>query len=443
MSVFISMKFLHSYILSAAVIISMAASITSCGSDSPDRGQDGGKKSLKRCILLYAVASNNLYSNLVSDKEEILEAAAKIDMDGLEMLVYQVTFTKDDKGRLHHETSLLRLVKGKDGACEFIKIRDYDSSLYSTDPRRITEVMTEVRRLKDADKYGLILWSHGTGIDPAFSTHTPPWGTKSGTGDYVRETFNSQDKGAFFSFGSDNDPGKDKKDEDDKIIEKYYDKIDIDELAEAIPSGMFDFIWFDACYMGGIETAYELKGKCEKLVAYPTEVYTPGMPYDKTMPYLLREKPLLEDAARIFFDYYDQHPSSTYHAATVAVLDMNHIDEVAEVSSRIYGGKTLKSAVGLQKYSRSSHGPFYDFGQYVRECADQNDMQQLKSDFESAMNRFVVYKAATPRDFNGNVIASDNFSGLSCFHYSPESSTDKAKYYRSLKWYDMIYPDDK
>lgn len=71
-------------------------------------------------------------------------------------------------------------------------------------------------------------------------------------------------------------------------------------LADAIPDGVFDFIWFDACYMSGIETAYELRDKCDTFVAYPTEVYTPGMPYNLTIPYILKETPDLKSAASEF-----------------------------------------------------------------------------------------------------------------------------------------------
>ena len=91
--------------------------------------------------------------------------------------------------------------------------RAYDKDIYSTDPRRISAVIEDVRALTNANNYGLIFWSHGTGIDPSFSTHD----TRSDCDEMVF----SETRHSFYSFGSDNNPEKDK---------GYYDEIDIDEL---------------------------------------------------------------------------------------------------------------------------------------------------------------------------------------------------------------------
>ena len=67
--------------------------LTVAGCDSNNDGPKPYDGPTKRAVLLYAVASNNLYSNLRSDKAEIIKAANNMNLDGLSMLVYQVAPT--------------------------------------------------------------------------------------------------------------------------------------------------------------------------------------------------------------------------------------------------------------------------------------------------------------------------------------------------------------
>ena len=49
-----------------------------------------------------------------------------------------------------------------------------------------------------------------------------------------------------------------------------------------------DFIIFDACFMGSVEVAYELRDVCDKIVASPTEVIAEGMDYITMASYLMK-----------------------------------------------------------------------------------------------------------------------------------------------------------
>lgn len=386
-----------------ASVFSLLLTLTSCTNDSPDEPKQG--ENIKSTVLLYAVASNNLYSNLIEDKEEILSAASRMDMTGLRMLVYQVT--------PYDEPALLEVKKQIDGTAVFETVKEYSKELYSTDPRRISEVIEDVRTNYKSNLYGLVLWSHGTGLDPFTSTRA--------------------DADAFipmlYSFGSDKDSDKNS---------LYSDQINIDELADAIPDNMFNFIWFDACYMSGIETIYELRDKCEYFVGYPTEVFTPGMPYDLTLPYFLAENPDLKGGAEKFFNYYANHSSSSYRVATVCVIDMDKLEPVADYCKVAYSGTYLYSNLGLQKYTRGSIGPFYDFGQYSRLMAANNESAPDIKYFEEALDGMVIYSAATDTDFNYYPINKENFSGVSC-HLFFDDGSKKSEFYKTLDWYKRVY----
>lgn len=392
------------------LLVSCMSFISCGGKDEPKIPISTENRDLT--VLLYAVASNDLESYLESDKKEILSGVNNTDMRGMCMLVYQVTS--------HGDPLLLEVVKENDGAYVYKELKSYDRSLYSTDPRRISEVIEDVKEFREADDYGLILWSHGTGLDPSFSDH----------GEVSLSDLGRIEPEMCFSFGADKDSSKNP---------YYTDAIDIDELASSLPDDMFHFIWFDACYMSGIETLYELKNKCKYFVGYPTEVFSPGMPYNLTVPYFLQKNPDLQGGAEAFFNYYDKNPDSQLQVATVCVADMSEIESVADACKKIYSGATsTPSTDGLICYTRKKVGPFYDFGQYTLRCGSERNEDYI-SEFDNAMKRFVIWCAATDVDFNYHSIDKSEYSGLSCYIYDPASVADKMTYYRSLSWYKRVY----
>lgn len=354
-------------------------------------------------ILLYAIASD---LPLDADKKEILRVAPSLDLKNNSFYLYQVYQSG--------QPQLLKLTnEGGTGAWKSVKT--YDRALYSTDPERIAAVIEDFRNLEEANQRGVIFWSHGTGWSPSFSNH----------GD--KEAANAP---VFYAFGADKDTDRDK---------NYTDRCDIDELASAIPDKMFEFIWFDVCYMGGIETIYQLRNKCNTFVGMPTEEAGNGMPYDECLPYLMHANPDCISAAEEFFNYYKDGKDVDWDVATIAVADMSQIEPVASICRDAYSGSEVPSAFGLQKYSRGSNGPFYDFGQYTRIKADLNPSAPDMSGFEAAMQKFIIYKGATKRDFSGNIIDQDNFSGISCHLYKPADNSASSKYYRTLDWFKRVY----
>lgn len=383
----------------SAAVVSML-SFSSCGDDVPEVKDD-----INTTVLLYAVASNNLYSNLIDDKNEIIAAARKMDLKGLRMLVYQVT--------PYDKPALMELKHSEDGLYDFVTVKEYGKDLYSTDPIRISEVINDVKTGYQSNLYGLVLWSHGTGLDPFDSTRVVEY----------------EGHPMFHSFGSDRDNDKDN---------SYSDQINIDELADAIPDNLFNFIWFDACYMSGIETIYELKDKCRYFVGYPTEVYTPGMPYDLTLQYILSERPDLTAGAKAFFDYYANYPSAAMQVATVCVVDMDKLEGVADFCKIAYADTPVPSTSTLQKYTRGSIGPFYDFGQYTKAMATGGTSRPNVEEFESAMDEMIIFAAATDKDFNHNPIDSEKFSGISC-HIFIDDGSKKNNFYKNLDWYRRVY----
>ncbi|MDE6299369.1 MAG: hypothetical protein K2M10_06975, partial [Muribaculaceae bacterium] len=354
------------------------------------------------------MASNNLYSNLKNDSIEMTKAAQNIDLRENSVLLYLVSPYAD------RQPGLYELRKNGSNA-KFVPLKEYTREKYSTDPERISEVIADVKELREAKSYGLILWSHALGWSPFFSNRDSYPDLAASRADDISASaiqegaISKVDYVNLYSFGSDKNPGT-----------GYTDKIDIDELAEAIPDNMFEFIWFDACMMSGIETIYELRNKCEYFGAYPTEVFSPGMPYDLTLPYLVKEKADMVGCGREFFNYYAENDYASLRTATIAIADMKGLEPVAEYCKRIYSNTVPPSSVGMNYYSGRQNVayPYYDFGQYTKALIAQHP-EEDEAEFERLMDKFIIYKDATEREFTGQPINQEEYSGVSCHLYKP------------------------
>lgn len=397
------MKF-HLYLI--PLTVSLAGLLFSCSKDDPTPPSQTDK----RTILIYAVATNSLSSALSGDMAEMRMSASSVTGLGkdVNVLLYRLDYSVGPT--LYELDSATR---------DFRVLKEYNRSQFSTDPERISQVIADVRSLRPASAYGLVMWSHASGWMPDFPTHAS--GTKR-------------------SFGLDKNYG-------------YSDSADIDELAESIPVDTFDFIWWDCCYMGGIEVAYQFRNKCRYMVAAPSEVPGDGMPYQLTLPLLAAVHPQLTKAAEEYYNYYlrlsEGMPLREKTPASIAVYDMSAIEEVAESAAYIYKVGELPSEKILQDYSRRPFGPFYDFGQYTRLYAQSSpEGDRAKARFDDAMRRFVVAGYCTPFNFNAWTSTSytdpswytwdtDIYSGITC-HYPDPSTVAEEEYYRSLDWWKYV-----
>lgn len=379
----------------------------SCSEDNPEPPvPQGPMEAVERTVLMYAVASNSLSYNLDLDMKEIQQVAASLDLKKSRLLIYSVQL--DPKTGETMQPKLQRLVKMSYGY-DFQTIKEYDDQNRSTDTERIAAVIADVKYFSPSDKYGLILWSHADAWLPS-----PTW---------------TATDAAQYAFGQDKD-GK----------ESHY--CEMPDLAATIPAGMFDFIWFDSCYMANVETLYQFRGKADYLVGSVTELSEYGMPYDVTLPELLKKDVDLVKTAAL---EYNTYITQTKLPFTVSVLDLNKVENLADVTARCYSDfNCLDGTTGLQCYSRRVNPALYDFGQYTREIVRQNHPEasdELLADFQKALEDVVVYKATTDRSFTGQNMNRANYSGLSCHRLSNQTELKGEKFYRTLDWYSRVYGD--
>lgn len=392
-----SSRFLFLMTLFSVILLCM---LSACKEDEP--GED---THYKTSILLYAVASNNLNYNFNDDFEEIRRAGSSIDLNEADVIIYSV--------QLEGNPELRRMVKNPDDTYGFRTLITYDRDTYSTDPRRISQVIADYTRISNSENRGLILWSHGSGWTPKFADHvvTPP-ATKSASDETVAPMLKA--------FGQD----------------KYNNKsdyCDIIELAEAIPSSTFNYIWFDCCYMSSIEVLYQLRDKADFFVGSPNELVGEGMPYHLTLPFLAKEKYSLLGALDAEVSYFKQNNL----IFAMALIDASALEDVATEAEKAVTGIRTGGAL-LYNYARRPDGPFYDFGQYTREWGNSLGDAWSEQDFNQALSRLVIFKESSERDFSNKVIKPENFSGISV-HFFDDTYEPEEEYYKTLDWFKRVY----
>lgn len=356
--------------------------------EDPSKDPDQNAGSL---TLIYAVASNNLERYLRSDTLEMIKAAPQIDLDRNIVLLYSIT---------RRQTPTLKRLQKVGGDYHFVTVSDYDNSRYSTDPKRINEVISDVLMEYDAKSKGLVFWSHAWGWTYAGSSHVKP----SRAYDTIQ-----------YAYGQDNTDGTD-------------DRCDIDELARAVPDNIFDYIWFDCCYMGSVEVAYEMRNKTPLFIGYPTEIGAQGMPYDLTLPYLASEKPEIVKAANELFDYYNNSIP-----VTVAVCRTEGLEALAKAYR---GGADCNPSniSNVHNYGRLSYGPFYDLWQLAFEQHSFSPSSFSLVGFKNALDNVIIYKAASEYDFADHKIDRERYSGLTVHLFSDDKSL-ASEFYKRLEWY--------
>lgn len=370
-----------------------ALAVSSC-IDDPEPGPEPGSKPdpdpVRRTVLVYQVANNNLGSGGY-DKDDLKEMlagarAGALGTDG-RLLVYNAGNAGD----------ALLLEVTSDG---LDTLKRYDPSVLSVSSSRMLEVMSDVETNAPARDYGLILWSHGSG-----------W-LQDGISDDLTATTKS--------FGSDR--GR---------------TMNITTLAAVLEQGLpLSFIYFDCCYMASVETLYELRNAAPVIVGSATELQVEGMPYDKNLIHFFAEGDArLIDAAKETFDWYDDMVGIA-RTATMSVVSTAGLDELAAATAAIYAAADVPVPDGFEPQRFMNKGvsacTYFDFAQYVRSLTDDSSLLRR---FDEALDACVLYAAATPMLWSA--VPLKYHCGLSTYILRNRESIS-TKNYNTLQWYDDV-----
>jgi len=323
-----------------------------------------------RTIIVYMAADNDLASDASIGLQQMEQGFSE---KGVNLIVF-IAQSGENPQLLEIHPNTEKIVKTY-------------PELNSADPAMLNEVIQDAINLYPVQEYGLILWSHGSSWMP------------NGIG--------------LRSFGNDNGS-----------------RMNIPDLAKSLPV-KFNFILFDACLMGAVEVAYELKDKADYIIASPTETQATGFPYDAIIPELLQPTIDYNAVAQTYFDYYNAQQEA-YQSATVSVVKTQYLQDLAASMKQL----CENNPVNLDTLDRTSiqrldvYKEQYTFD--LLDFADKIFPNANKDDFINQLNKVVLYKYHTPQFIMMYDI--NTFCGLSC--YIPLANRpDLTAYYKTLKWY--------
>lgn len=396
-------KRIHTYLL--LIMVCLLPAMISCDGKSHEPDPIPVDPAAPRTVLVYMVAKSNLSSYSKNDLNEIRQAALNGDLGDSRLLVYCTD--RDSLPRLWE-------IDPEANAYCRVKLKEYDDDILSVNAERMEEVIQDMKELAPAHKYGLILWGHGTGY------------LENGVEEVSAAPLSVSAQSAIspLSYGGESSLGR-----------SYW--MNTTSLARVLEGKGFDWVYFDCCFMAGVEVAYELRNVTDYIVGSVTELPGEGMPYNKTLKYLMTPELQLNEAAESTFNYFDLQ-SDVNRTCTMSVIKTAALDRLAATSRDIFtAGTQLPGDYVSQDYQTLSdhrrYGwSYYDFAHYLLALAGDNPT--LAEAFNAAMDEAVQYKAATP--YLWNSVALLNHSGLSTLIIQDASDSNIDSYgYRNLAWW--------
>lgn len=370
-----------------------------------------------KVVIIYMAANNNLstqaYANIASMKEGYIPTNS-----GKEAIVVYQHIAGVDPEIVHY-------YRAKNGEIVEERVLSY-SKHNSASGEVLQETLLAIKSKFPSKEYSLILWSHATGWLPEGAYTTGPFGV----------IFTDPYRDIVKSFGADETS-----------------EIDLIDLSNSLPYH-FSHILFDCCFMGGIEVLYQLKDKCDFIVAAPTEILAEGFPYHKVMAPLFDKvntrvrvpldgvsinsnddipykfySPLVHLGQSIF-EYYSNKQDQRYRSLALALYSTDAVEELAQVCSSIFEDNRAKlqnlNKNNIQRYFRFSDRWFWDLSNFIEAVATPAQYLQ----YEEAISKVVLARWNTPRFLTINF---ESYSGIGS--YIPNwSETSLINYYKELEW---------
>ncbi|MCR5019145.1 MAG: hypothetical protein K6A64_10145 [Bacteroidales bacterium] len=376
----------------------------------------------RRVLIMYSAGFNSLSSYLEEDITDLTNGYVPIDSRNADVLLI---ISRLAPGYKQYSTPvspvLIRLTReaGQETRRDTIKVWPAASAV--TSPSFMREALEYIRDEFPAKGYGLVYSSHGTGwLPPKY--YADPSKFEPGSGFWSmgkRRTYPAiEEFPAVKSLGQDEG-------------NPYYE-MEIKDLGGVFPMHL-DYFIVDACLMGCVELAYEVRDVCDYVAFSQTEVLAEGLNYTTLTSHLL-EKPTpdVESVCKDYYNCYDAK-TGTMRSATISMIDCRQMDNLASTCATLFAKYQTElhsiNANAVQRYFRFDRHYFYDLQDILLHCGI-ND--QERAALQTELNKAVRFKAATPRfmeDFDINV-----YSGFSM--YLPANGTDYLNnYYReNISW---------
>ena len=365
-------------------------------------------------VLSYLIANNNLDDFMVQNVCIMYDGLA-VMTEPATLLIYWdgqtavgknkskhliLKYETDGKGKINGKKALETTSSWKEVFDEAVILKEYPDQL-STDKEVMATVLQDMAKFSPTQNLGLIVGSHGSSWYNTIYTRALG---------YDGSTSNA---------------------------------INLPDMVEAMETleKPFEFILFDACYMGTMEVAYEFRHVADYQISSVMEVPAYGFPYDYFMGDLFKGTVEgYKDVYQSFVDYYKSvYDEGKTAWGTIALIDSKEVEGMTQaVRQQIVAHKdTLASYVPkrIQEYGRQAgQGIAHDLEHFVRDLNGGETPQA----FAEQLEKTVLYKGCleearyTPYNYD---VDATNYCGLGI--YIPQSNKSKWNpYFKTLDWYE-------
>lgn len=389
------------------------AMLASCSNEIPEQEEATFNG---RTILVYLVANNAsdvkldkylktnivwMYQNMATDSDScrLLVYYRPSQNDGLIAEPSILEFISDGKGHINGR-SALSTEEFSDVFGEATVLRTYieTEGYNATDPEVMAQVFRDMQTAAPSNSYGLIFGSHASGWMPALATVSRAFGDDDGYSINIPELR--------------------------------------DVLTNSFSSGNLDFILLDACMMGSVEVAYELRNVADYCIASVMETSASGFPYQRMFHYLSDTDVDYQRICTAFTDYYQSG------WGTCAAIDCSRLDNLADaVAGELQNHAADISTLdyqNIQQYGASSYRNFsFDIGDFFR----QLNGGTIPASIQTALDQAVIAKSCIPGKYSYlPEVDADRFCGIGMFfpEYTGRTISWEDYYRTSISWYQAV-----
>lgn len=222
--------------------------LVACHKDCCDEPTKPTVSPASRTVIVYMAAENNISSYAQEDINEMIEGRRLVG-DDANLVVFV------DRASEKEYPFLIRITNSTTNPID--TIYQYMEDFLASDPSRFLDVLRKAIEYCPATKdYGLVLWGHANGWNiendtVAYTSLRAPrraYGIDSGDN-------SRQMKGTWMNIPS---------------MRKALEQLSI----------KWKFIFCDCCNMQSAEVAFELRHRCDYLIASPAEITGKGAPYN-------------------------------------------------------------------------------------------------------------------------------------------------------------------
>ena len=391
--------------------LAMLLALVSCGKDGPE----GIRPDRYRHVFIgYLAGYNNLSQYLRSNLEALGSGVLPEKSRDQAIVIFAHNTVSAGDYSTPSAPCLLQLYRDR-GACAIDTLATYPATLSSTDGQTLRLALEDVMELFPSDSYGMLFSSHATGWIPE-GYRASSSGTFSAGEEWQEPPLPTKSIGAQYHGSS-----------------SVSEEMELQEFAEAIPMKL-DYIIFDACLMGGVEVAWELRDACGTVAFSPAEIIANGFVYEPMSWRLFSgATPDIEGICRDYFEHYDSLEGD-WRSATITVVDCGSLDALAHCMEGII--ENHRNAVPQAREVCQRY--FYDRKQYYFDLRDfavcMGASAYELEELDAALEQCISYHAETPTFFN---LELERCCGLSTYIPS-EALPELNSFYRTLSWNEAV-----